>query len=141
MAGILDHVNKFFMVIIVFSLLTYFERSDYNLPLFGFTLLLWNHSSHHEKSQKLRLWYLIAFSCLIDVIWIIYWAVVWNSYANRELGLCNFTVIISVIIFLFKLILLILLFIKDETCKTAVTELPNNFKSIFSGGRAQAPVY
>jgi hypothetical protein len=104
-----EHTNKIFIAIIVLSLLTFFERADYNLPLFAFALLLWNH-----PNQKIRLWYLMAFSLLVDLIWIIYWAVTWNSYANREIGLCNFTVIVSVIIMILKLVTVILLFVKDE---------------------------
>ena len=38
------HTNKFFVAIIVLSALTYFERADYNLPLFAFALLLWNYT-------------------------------------------------------------------------------------------------
>jgi hypothetical protein len=74
------HTNKLFIVILVLSVLTYFERPDYNLPLFGFALLLWNY---REPEQKTRLWYLMAFSLITDAIWIIYWAAVWNSYENR----------------------------------------------------------
>lgn len=108
----LEHINKLFLAMIVLSTLTYFQRPDYNLPLFAFTLVLWSLQSSklNEKlqkelkfgdegaiadvvaellkdtlfsgSQKLRLWYLITFSLLTDAIWIIYWGVVWNSYDN-----------------------------------------------------------
>jgi hypothetical protein len=37
------HTNKLFIAIIALSSLTYFERADYNLPLFAFALLLWNY--------------------------------------------------------------------------------------------------
>ncbi len=75
----------------------------------------------------------MTFSILVDVIWIIYWLATWNSYANRELGLCNFTIIVSAIIMVLKVVTIILLFIKDEDCKRAITELPENLKSIISG--------
>lgn len=38
-----EHINKLFVAVIVISLFTYFERADYNLPLFVFTLFLWDH--------------------------------------------------------------------------------------------------
>ena len=124
----LEHINKIFVGIIVLSLLTFFERADYNLPLFAFAMILWNH-----PNQKIRLWYLMTFSLLVDAIWIIYWAITWNSYANREMGLCNFTIIVSVIIMLLKIITVVLLFVKDDECRRAVTELPDNVKAIFTG--------
>jgi len=76
----IQHLNKLFIAIIVMSILTYFERPDYNLPLFFFVLALWDNV---HIPQKQRLWYLITFSALIDFIWIIYWAAVWNGYQNR----------------------------------------------------------
>ena len=124
----LEHINKIFMGIIILSLLTFFERADYNLPLFAFAMILWN-----LPNQKVRLWYLMAFSLLVDVIWIIYWAITWNSYANRELGLCNFAIVVSVVILILKLIIVIILFAKDDDCKRALSELPDNAKSIFTG--------
>ena len=75
-----DHTNKLFLGIIILSALTYFERADYNLPLFVFTLLLWEYNNPH---QKVRLWYLMAFSLITDLIWIIYWGATWGSYQNR----------------------------------------------------------
>lgn len=39
-----EHIGKLFVVIIILSLFTYFERADYNLPLFAFSLFLWNHN-------------------------------------------------------------------------------------------------
>jgi hypothetical protein len=76
----IQHLNKLFVAIIIISIFTYFERPDYNLPLFVFVLMLWDNPN---VPQKLRLWYLITFSALVDFIWIIYWAAVWSGYANR----------------------------------------------------------
>ncbi len=106
----LEHLNKIFIAIIALSILTYFERPDYNLPLFFFVLALWDNNHSY---QKLRLWYLIAFSALIDFIWIIYWAAVWSGYENREKGLGNFTIFLSVLILLLKFAVIILTFTKD----------------------------
>lgn len=124
------HTNKLFLVIIVLSALTYFQRPDYNLPLFAFALLLWEH---REPQQKTRLWYLMAFSLITDVIWIIYWAAVWNSYDNREKGICTFTIIVSVIEFLVKLATVGILFVNEPECKSAITNLANNAKGIVKG--------
>ena len=76
----IDHINKLFGVILILSLFTYFERADFNLPLFTFTALLWNQK---YPPQKTRVWYLLLFSILVDFIWIIYWAVTWNSFDNQ----------------------------------------------------------
>ena len=103
------HANKLFVVIIILSILTYFERPDYNLPLFGFAFLLWDYK---DPQQKTRLWYLMAFSLITDAIWIIYWAAIWNSYENREKGICMFTLVFSIIEFVFKLVTVVILFVK-----------------------------
>lgn len=124
------HTNKLFLVLIVLSILTYFERPDYNLPLFAFALLLWDYK---DPQQKTRLWYLMAFSLITDMIWIIYWGSVWNSYNNSEKGICMFTLAVSILEFVIKIITVILLFVKEPECKSAVTHLPSNIKSIFKG--------
>lgn len=124
------HTNKLFLVIIALSLLTYFQRADYNLPLFAFAILLWNY---REPQQKTRLWYLMAFSLITDAIWIIYWGITWNGYNNRELGICMFVLIISILEFIVKIVTVIILFTNESDCKAAISNLPANVKSIISG--------
>ena len=125
----LEHVNKIFIAIIALSVLTYFERPDYNLPLFFFVLALWDNNHHYQKQ---RLWYMITFSALTDVIWMIYWAAVWGGYGNREKGLGNFTIFLSLLILVLKFVFIILTFVKDEKCKRAITDLPGNLKNILT---------
>ena len=122
------HTNKLFMAIIALSALTYFERADYNLPLFAFILLLWNYPS---PPQKTRLWYLMAVSAITDLIWIIYWAATWGSYNNREHGICTFTIVVSAIVLVVKIVTLILTFLNEAECKACITEFGGNIKSIF----------
>ena len=126
----IEHLNKLFMAVIVLSLFTYFERPDFNLPLFAFILLLWENS---YVKQKTRLWYLMAISLVVDLVWIIYWAVTWGGYDNKESGLCNFTIIVSVIIFLLKIIIVVLTFLKVEECKRAISDVVPNLKYVFKG--------
>jgi hypothetical protein len=114
----IQHINKLFLVIIALSVLTYFERPDYNLPLFFFVLALWDNI---HIPQKQKLWYLITFSILIDFIWIIYWAALWGGYQNREKGLGNFTIFLSVLILIVKFAVVILAFLKDPDCKKALS--------------------
>ena len=128
----IEHLNKLFMIVIVLSLFTYFERPDYNLPLFAFILLLWENS---YVKQKTRLWYLMAVSLLVDLVWIIYWAVTWGGYDNKESGLCTFTIIISVIIFLVKIVIVLITFLNVEDCKRAVSDIVPNLKYVFKGPR------
>lgn len=104
-----EHINKLFMAVIVLSLFTYFERADYNLPLFVFILFLWNHpkpvTGDAMQSQKSRLWYLVLFSLLVDFIWIIYWALFWNREdfrINNPTRLTSMTLLISAINFVLK---------------------------------------
>lgn len=123
-------MNKLFMGVIVLSLFTYFERPDYNLPLFAFILLLWENA---YVKQKTRLWYLMVVSLFVDLVWIIYWAVTWGGYDNKEHGLCSFTIIISVIIFVLKIVIIGLTFVKVEECKRAVSDIGANIKYVFKG--------
>ena len=88
-------------------------------------MLLWDNA---YVKQKTRIWYIMAVSLLIDLIWIVYWSVTWGGYKNPEAGLCNFTVFISVLIFVLKLVIVILTFFKVDDCKLAVTELGSNVK-------------
>ena len=130
----IEHINKLFMAVIVLSLLTYFERPDFNLPLFAFILLLWDNA---YVKQKTRLWYLMAVSLIVDLIWIIYWASVWGSFNNKEAGLCGFTIFISVVIFIIKIVIVVLTFLKVDDCKRAVTDIVPNIKSVFKGGQQE----
>lgn len=75
----------------------------------------------------------MAVSLVVDLVWIIYWAVTWGGYDNKESGLCNFTIIISVIIFLLKIVIIVLTFLKVEDCKRAVSEIGANVKYVFKG--------
>ena len=122
------HANKLFLVLIVISSFTYFERADYNLPLFAFALLLWELN---DPQQKGRLWYLMTFSLLTDFIWLVYWGSVWNSYNNEEQGVCTWTTVLSVIGFIVKIATVIILFVKDSDCNNAMKSIPQNIKSIF----------
>jgi hypothetical protein len=104
------HATKLFLVLIVLSALTYFQRADYNLPLFFFSMLLWEYRT---PLQKTRMWYLMAFSLITDLIWIIYWAALWNGYDNREKAICVFCVVVSVVEFVVKIATVVLLFVKE----------------------------
>lgn len=126
----IEHINKLFMAVVVLSLFTYFERPDYNLPLFAFIILLWDNA---YIKQKTRIWYLMSVSLLVDLIWIIYWAATWGGYKNNEAGLCNFTIFISVLIFILKIVIIGLTYVKIDDCKKAVSELSSNVKYVFKG--------
>ena len=39
----IQHIEKFFLVIIVLACFTCFQRADYNLPLFAFAYFLWDY--------------------------------------------------------------------------------------------------
>jgi hypothetical protein len=79
------------------------------------------------------MWYLMAVSLLVDLVWIIYWAVTWGGYDNKEAGLCHFTIFVSVVEFILKIVILVMTFVKEEDCKHAVTELADNVKFVFKG--------
>ena len=126
----IQNINKLFLLIIILSLLTFQGRADYNLPLFSFAIVLWNHK---RPPQKIRVWYLILFSLLVDFIWIIYYAILWNSEEFIPFVFYNFTLIISSIMFIVKIVLAVILFIRDEVCRNAVFEIGHNISSLIKG--------
>ena len=75
----------------------------------------------------------MAVSLIVDLIWIIYWAATWGGYNNKESGLCNFTIVISVIIFILKIVIVVLTFLKIDDCKRAITDIGGNVKYVFKG--------
>lgn len=103
------------------SLFTYFSRADYNLPLFVFAGILWNHK---YPPQKLRIWYLMAFSLFVDLAWIIYWAILWSNFPSPQSGLQQFSLMVSVGVFVVKIATVIVLFLKEEECYYGLIELP-----------------
>ena len=52
----MEHLNKLFMAVIILSLFTYFERGDYNLPLFAFILLSGTTPSSNKKPASGTSW-------------------------------------------------------------------------------------
>lgn len=74
----------------------------------------------------------MAISLITDIIWIIYWAVTWNSYDNKELGVCIFTIIVSVLEFLVKVVTVIITFVKEPECNSAIKDLPHNLKTMMT---------
>ena len=106
----LEHIKKLFLVIVALSCLTCFQRADINLPLFAFTIFLWDWKHPHvlellTKSQKRRLYYLITFTWIIDFVWIIFWGATWSSSEYRRSGasgITSFVMAISIINFIIK---------------------------------------
>ena len=117
----IEHINKLFAVIIIMSLFTYFARADYNLPLFVFAGILWDQK---HPPQKVRIWYLMAFSIFVDLIWIIYWAILWSNFQSKQSGLQQFSLMVSVGVFVVKIVTVIILFLKEDDCYEALIELP-----------------
>ena len=113
----IEHINKLFALVVILSLFTYFERADYNLPLFVFVALLWNHN---HPPQKARVWYLMTFSLLVDFIWIVYWAATWSNLNDKETSLYHFTLIVSSIMFVIKIIIVVILFLREDDCHQAL---------------------
>jgi hypothetical protein len=58
-----------------------------------------------KKTQKVRLWYMIVVSEIVDIIWIAFWGSLWNSadFANNNnTGVTSFTLVISIINLIIK---------------------------------------
>lgn len=127
----IENINKIFGIIIMFSLLTFMGRADYNLPLFSFAIVLWQQK---KPPQKIRIWYLILFSVLVDFIWIVYYAILWNSEGYTPFAFYNFTLVISSIIFIIKIFLAVILMMRDYACRNAVIEMPRNLLTLVRGG-------
>lgn len=96
------YVSYGFLTICLLSVFTNFGRSDFNLVIFAFAYILWE-----DTKQRVRMYYMIVFSLLIDIIWTIYWSAYWNqdvfssAWSN---GIHTFIIVLSIIIIILKVI-------------------------------------
>ena len=134
----IENINKIFTTIIALSLLTFMGRADYNLPLFSFAMVLWPQK---KPPQKIRIWYLILFSLIVDFTWMIFYAILWNSEGYTPFAFYNFTLVVSAIIFLVKVFLVVVLVMRDYACRNAVAEMPRNFLALVKGGELEEEEY
>ena len=74
--AISDHIGKVFLALSVLSCLTCLERADYDLPLFLFSYLMW---AVPKADHKVRLYYLMIWTAIVDLVWLIYWGTFWGS--------------------------------------------------------------
>ena len=71
---------------------------------------------------------LIAVTWFVDFVWMVYWIPHWNSDEMKDWqkGLHNFVILFSVINFLMKLAVLIMLgFTQRDTLRTKMTQMQN----------------
>ena len=68
-------IKASFLVIVFIACFTCFSRADYNLILFAFAFILWDKND----DQKTRLIYLMVFSFINDLVWLIYWTSYWEK--------------------------------------------------------------
>jgi hypothetical protein len=130
--AISDHISKVFLVLSLLSCLTCLERPDYDLVLFVFAYLMW---SMPKSSHKVRLYYLMAWTAIVDLVWLIFWGTFWDSEdysANNPTGVNTFILIVSIIKYILKVLLLVLLFFMDQDCSNGVKNIIPNLKAVFS---------
>ncbi|CAG9323470.1 unnamed protein product [Blepharisma stoltei] len=119
-------VPKAFLIIAGISILCCLARPDFNLPLFVFAWLIWSEA---DKSQRIRVFYLMIITFIVDFIWLCYWGSVWNNEidsGNWESGVHHFVFALCVINFIIKLAAIVL---------AGLTEKENfkeNLPSVFS---------
>lgn len=93
----------------VFGGLSCFARPDFNLPLYAFIYLMWDHglvSNFYLTAQdeKYRILGLMVVTWVVDFIWLVYWGPFWNSEEMKdwERGVHSWTLFWSSVGFLFK---------------------------------------
>ena len=117
------HYN--FLVVGFIALLNCPDRNDYNLPLAIFAYLIWNYP--HQRSQRHRALWLLIFSEIFDVIWILSVSIGFWGSLNATNKLAGMTQILSIINFCYKLILIIYALVSIEDCQNLLKW--NAFKS------------
>lgn len=130
----IKNINRIFTTIILLSLFTFMGRADYNLPLFSFAIILWNHK---KPPQKIRIWYLIVFSILVDFIWLIYYSILWKADGYTPFVFYDFTLVMSTIIFIVKISLMVILVMRDAVCRNSLITLPKQILDLAKGGNSQ----
>ena len=75
------HYN--FLIVALIALLNCPDRNDYNLPLAIFAFLVWNYP--YQRSQRHRVIWLMIFSELCDVLWILTVSVIlWGNMTTTN---------------------------------------------------------
>ena len=64
-----------FIGVVLLSCLTNLNRADYNTALFTFGYMLWDQK---QGGHRVRLAYLIIFSWLVDLAWLVHWGAFWR---------------------------------------------------------------
>mmetsp|Transcript_15329 Transcript_15329/g.17697 ORF Transcript_15329/g.17697 Transcript_15329/m.17697 type:complete len:138 (+) Transcript_15329:29-442(+) len=109
--------RNLFLVSAVIAAFTSFSRADYNLPLFIFAYMAWGL----QKSQKLVISWLIAFTLLTDLVWLLYWGPFWDSEAfvqgYWENGIHTLVIALSSINFALKIAILIIIVLNEQEVK------------------------
>jgi hypothetical protein len=81
------------------------DRSDYNLPLALLAFLIWNHP--YQRSQRHRILWLLVFSIICDLIWILGVSVGEWAEVGTKNKLKGLTQLLSVVNCCYKLGLII----------------------------------
>ena len=115
MANLTTWIQRLFLISAFIASLTCFARPDYNLPLYIFTYMAWGlqrveiffyNYIKYEQSQKGRIAWLLVFTLIIDIIWVLYWATFWGSSSFEkgywENGIHNFVVALSILNLILK---------------------------------------
>ena len=109
-------IPTLFLVSAGVACLTCFSRPDYNLPLMAFAYLTWDHKhvspqpntiNIQKSQQKNRVFYLMGFSGIIDILWILIWGIFWNDKKYYPDGywentIHSFVLVLSIINFIIK---------------------------------------
>ncbi len=91
-----------FLIIIVFSCFSNMNRPDFNIALFSFGYLLWDQKN---TMHKVRMAYLIVFTLIVDLVWLIYWNNFWDQAIFQDKwnkGIHTFVIIVNFLNFFFK---------------------------------------
>ena len=110
-------INYFQIVLCALSLINCFQRTDFNLFLFAFTLYVWNDP---KINLKLIICYLFLWSSFADLIWVFKFDQIYSvtDFSSAfQLITCYSTLFISIAVLIGKIGYVILCYLAYEEIK------------------------
>ncbi len=132
------HQDKFKFLVFAgagIAALNTLARADYNLMIYLYIYYVWNHmndSKEAQVSEKINSFFMLLYSLLIDIIWVIFWGNRWGMPNDHEATIHSIVIFCSWVAIVLKIVAL--LFIGIIEWGSIKSSLPNKLKEKLNAG-------
>ena len=113
-----DKLKYLFLVGACIALINTFCRADYNFILYLYMYYIWIYITDDQEIQtreKIIVFYILLYSLLIDLIWVIFWKSQWGYLQEDiESGIHGLVVFLSWIGILLKIIIEVFIAVSEK---------------------------